>query len=637
MSVAAIAALWALFFVQAWQSPTMLDDWFQLGWCKGRALGLDLIAQVARYTYLHSNPRSGDSFLLLVDGSRAIHLVLTPLVEMLLLWAAFVVTFARRPGLGHRDLQLALFLQAMIWLAAPIPGLVYFFRPYTTNYLFAFAAMLCFFAPYRLELARPPGPRRRGWSGPMFVLGWLAGMGNEHTGPAALLAACACLVHAWRRGRSRAWMVAGALGLGLGVAMLRAAPGQAERYAGEANRVSLLGQIASRGVAGNYEVIAAFVGEAGWAIVLVVAAALWFVRHHQRAGAPLPAMPRDRLLAVAGFVAAAGAILVTLFASPTTTDRVLFAPAVVLACALAVVADHMLAVRQVRALITCACAVIFAYHAVRFVQVYAAGGAENRRRIAILRAARPGTVAMVPAYRTRRSRWFPADDFRIAAIREYVAHEVFDLAGIELDDRPMWAEPTPPEHFVASRVYDPPLPPELEASHPLPRHVASSVSAALVQLNRGLALGSWRSFDGHRLVRYAVDAVGTGLADPEQRPVHVIEWTPDAVRFLDGENIDDGDGQPAIRVAARALPSRWTEAFLVGCGRTTRVEPRRAADPPLDLIVPVTPACRGALTAVLCTPGACWFAGRYRYRGGSGRGPGSRWPASSPPRSWCTA
>lgn len=613
MAVAVIAALWAVLFVQAWQSPTLLDDWFQLGWCKGRALGPDLVAQVARYSYLHSNPRIGDLFLLLVDGSRAIHLVLTPLVQLLLVWAAFVVTFGHLPGLGHRDLQRAVFLQAMIWLAAPIPGLVYFFRPYTTNYLFAFTAMLCCFAPYRLELAQPPGPRRRWAAAPMFALGWLAGMGNEHTGPAALLAVAACLVHAWRRGRLRAWMVAGALGLGLGVAMLLSAPGQAERYAGEANRVSLLGQIASRGVAGNYGVIAGFLGEAGWAIVFVVAAALWFVRHHHRAGAPLPAMPRDRLVAIAGFVAAAGAILATLFASPTTTDRVLFAPAVLLACALAVVADHLFAVRQVRALIVGGCAIVLVYHAVRFVEVYAAGGAENRRRIAILRAARPGTVAVVPPYHTRRPRWFPADDFRVAAIREYVAHEVFDLAGIELDDRPMWAEPTPPEHFVASRVYDPPLPPELEASHPLPRHVPSSVSAALVQLNRGLALGSWRSLDGHRLIGYAVDAVGTELADPEQRPVHVIEWTPEAVRFVDGESIDD-DGQPAIRVAARTLPPRWTDAFLVGCGRTTPIEPRRAADPPGDLIVPVVLACRGALTAILCAPGACWFAGRYRYR-----------------------
>lgn len=610
----AIAALWAVFLVQAWQSPTLLDDWFQLGWCKDRGLGLDLIAQVARYSYLHSNPRIGDLFLLLVDGSRVIHLALTPLVELVLLWAVFVVTFGRRPGLGYRDLERALFLQAMIWLAAPIPGLIYFFRPYTTNYLFAFVAMLCFFAPYRLELAGPPGPRRRWRAGPMFALGWLAGMGNEHTGPAAVLAVGVCWIHAWRRGRLRAWMVAGALGLGLGVAMLLGAPGQAERYAGEANRVSLFGQITGRGVAGNYDVIAGFLGEAGWAIALVVAAVLAFVRHHQRAGTPLSAIPRDRLVAIAGFCAAAGAILVTLFASPTTTDRVLFAPAVLLVCALAVVADHLFAVRRVRALITGACAIVFAYHAVRFVEVYAVGGAENRRRIAILRAAQPSTVARVPVYRTRRARWYPADDFRIAAIREYVAHEVFDLAGIELDDRPMWAEPTPPEHFVATRVYDPPLPPDLDAAHPLPRYVASSVSAALVQLNRGLALGSWRSIDGHRLIRYAIDAVGLPFTDPEHRPVHVLEWTPEIVRFLDGESIDDRDSQPGLRVAARALPAGWTDAFLVGCGRTTRVEPRRDDASAGDAILPVFLACRGAVTAVVCAPDACWFAGRYRYR-----------------------
>lgn len=611
MGLAAIAALWAVLFVQAWQTPTLLDDWFQVGWCKGRALGPALIAQVARYDYLHSNPRIGDVFLLLVDGSRVVHLVLTPLVQLLLVWAAFVVAFGRRPRLDRRDLQLALFLQAMIWLAAPIPGLVYFFRPYTTNYLFAFTAMLCFFAPYRLDLARPPGPGRRWAVVPMFALGWLAGMGNEHTGPAALLAIGACLVQAWRRARSRAWMVAGGLGLGLGVAMLLLAPGQAERYAGEANRVSLIGQIAGRGVAGSYDVIAGFLGEAGWAIALVTAAVLVFVRHHQRAGAPLPALPRDRLIAIAGFCAAAGAILVTLLASPTTTDRVLFAPAVVLVCALAVVADHLFAVRRVRALITAACAVVVAYHAVRVVYVYAVGGAENRRRIAILRATRPGTVAVVPPYRTRDARWFPADDFRIAEIREYVAHELFDLAGIEFDEPPRWAQSTLPGRFVASRSYEPPLPPELAAAHPLPAHVPGSVSAALVQLHRGLALESWRSIDGHRLTRYAIDAVDLGFADPRHRPVHVVQWTPAGETFLDG-NVNEIEGWPAIRVSARTLPARWAEAFVVGCGRTDRVEPRPAADASGDVLLRVPLECRGSYIAILCAPDTCWFAGRFR-------------------------
>ena len=96
MFVAATAMLWSVFFVQAWQSTTLLDDWYQLGWYKGHALDAALVWRVARYNYLHGNPRIGDVFLLLVDGPRVIHLALTPVVQIALLGASFVVANANR-------------------------------------------------------------------------------------------------------------------------------------------------------------------------------------------------------------------------------------------------------------------------------------------------------------------------------------------------------------------------------------------------------------------------------------------------------------------------------------------------------------------------------------------------------------
>ena len=211
----------------------------------------------------------------------------------------------------------------------------------------------------------------------------------------------------------------------------------------------------------------------------------------------------------------------------------------------------------------------------------------------------------------QRSRWYPADDFRIAEIRDYVAHEVFDLQAIELADQPNWAEATPRGRFVATAAYDPPLPPELAAAHPLARYTPSSVAGALGQLHRGLALGAWRSVDGHRLVRYAIDAVEPDFADPRGRPVHVLVWTPEATAYLESDRNDDRNGQPEIRVSARSLPAGWTEAFLVGCGRTSRIEPRR--DEALaELVLPVALDCRESHAAILCAADACWFAGRYR-------------------------
>jgi hypothetical protein len=553
-------------------------------------------------------------FLLLVDGPRAIHVAVTPAVQLALLWAAFVVAFGRRPRPCYRDLELLVVLQALIWLASPIPGVIYFYRPFATNYLFAFATTLLVFAPYRLALAGPPGRRARWWPAPaMAALGWLAGMSNEHTGPAAIAAMCGCVIAAWRRRRLSAWMVAGALGLVAGYAMLMLAPGQAERYAGRAAKLDVIGLIAGRGVAGNYDILAGFLGEAQWAIDVVIAAALVFVGHYQRRrdAAPLPVMPRAQLLVIAGLAAAAAAIVVTLVVSPVTTERLLFAPAVLVAAALAVVADYLFAQRRVRTLVTAACAVILSYHAVRFIQVGAAARAENQRRIAILASSKPGTVAVVPAYRTARSRWYWGDDFRMAEVRAYVANELFDLAGIDYDERPIWAAPSPPEQFVASRVYEPPLTPELAAAHPLPRYIPSFTDTALGQLRRQLALAGWGSIDGHRLVRYQLDATGSGFDDPKRRPLRVLVWTPEGATFVDGGSYEDAEHQPAIRIWAPSMPARWTEAYVVGCGRTVAALVRYAPESGSDPLLPLDFACRGSYTAVVCDPEVCWLAGRY--------------------------
>jgi hypothetical protein len=601
--MAAIAALWGLFFVQAWQTPRQLDDWLQLGWYRGRGFDLALIAEVARSNYVHDNPRTGDVLLLLVNGPRAIHLVVTPLCELVLLWAVFVVSFGRRPQLANRDLARALVLQVLIWLASPLPGVLYFYRPFTANYLLAFVPTMCLLVPYRLALVEP-GPGARWWTPVMLVLGWLAGLGNEHTGGAAIVAVVACTIAVRRRGsRLHAWMIAGAIGLVVGYAMVLLAPGQAERYAGRAARYSALGLITSRGITGAYDIVVGFLGEVQWAVVLVLAAALAFVASHRRRGEPVPAMSRAQLGTIAALLGGAAVMLATLLGSPVAIERLLFAPAVLVAGALAVVVEHAFSVRRLRVVITAVAAVIFAYHAVRFVEISAAAHAENQARIAALAAAKPGSVAALPPYRTARSRWFFGDDFRNAGVREFAARELYGLRGAELEPRPIWAEPTPPETFFARRFYDPPLP-QAEAAPPAP----SFLDAALLELRQGLVNGGWGDVDGHRLVRYQIDASNSPLVDPRRRPVRMLDWTPDGPRFVYAEGLEDVDRRPSIHIWIPRAPAGWVDAFLVGCGRTTRIEPERSRD---DLLVPVELDCRGSYTAYLCDPDVCWFSGRF--------------------------
>jgi hypothetical protein len=258
--------------------------------------------------------------------------------------------------------------------------------------------------------------------------------------------------------------------------------------------------------------------------------------------------------------------------------------------------------------VTAVCALLFAYHAVRFVQVQISGHREAAHRRALIAAAAAGSVVRVPTYQTPRSRWFRGDDFRMAELREYVAHEIFGLAGIEYTTAPVWVQPSLPGTFVASRTYDPPLSPALEARAPLPPFASSFVTAVLVQLRLHLVLDDWRALDGHPLVRYQVDARDTGFVDPRQRPLHLVEWTPSQIRFVDAAAWADDNLEPQIRLWAPSMPAGWTEAYTVGCGATAPATLRPEGE---DLVVPVPLACRAPYLAVVCAPEACWLAGSF--------------------------
>jgi hypothetical protein len=259
--------------------------------------------------------------------------------------------------------------------------------------------------------------------------------------------------------------------------------------------------------------------------------------------------------------------------------------------------------------------VTFGYHAVRFVGVYWIARRENDDRIALLRDAKPDTVAVVPPYKSwRRSRWFWGDDFQYASLREYVANEVFDLANIRYDRHLHWVEPTPPDHYVATRVYDPPLPADASAAVAPVHYIPSFWEWTLVQLRRMIALRGLGEHDGHRLVRYTVDSEGLGFVDPSRRPaprpLHVIDWTPDKLTFVDGRAYDDSLGRPFLRIWKDSVPPRLTDSYLVACGETRKVELWPDLEEHLGPMVPITVDCRGTYTAVMCEPDACWFAGR---------------------------
>ena len=606
MFFAAVAVMWAFFFVQAVHTPTLLDDWYQLTWHRHHAFGPGSIWEYGHYNYFHFNPRIGDVLLLITNGPRWIHLVCTPVVQLALVPLAFVVAFARLPKPTLRDLQLLIVLQLAIWLIMPIPGIVYFYRPFATNYLWSFATMLALFAPIRLALASDDD-RPRVWLAPiMLVLGWCAGMGNEHTGPTAMLAMAGLLVLAYKRGKLRLWMVAGALGLFIGYPMLFLAPGQTQRYAGMATKSSPLKVLRERGVSGNGQIVLDFIGEAQLAIDLVILGVLVAVKRKR-----LGRFAQAHYLAVVGLIVAAGGIVCTQFASPTVGERLFLAPAVLFAAALAVVVAWLFEDARVRRGVMVVVGLLFAYHLVRFIDVLRDGYLENQARMELLAKAPDGSVVKIAPYALwKRSRWWWGDDFQYASLREYVANEVYDLRGIEYDRPLHWAEPSPPDRFVATRTFVPPLSPEEEA-RVTPHYIPTYWEWALVQLRRSRVLGPIGTLPGHALTRYTVDVADSGLEDPKHREVRVFDWTPVKLTFVDGRQYDDPAGRPWVRVWKDSVPADTEDAFVVACGHTSRVV---AEDDTLEHIgpkLPITLACRGTFTAYLCDAKVCWLAGRY--------------------------
>ena len=89
--IAAAIGLWLLFFVQAVNAPILLDDWFQLRYWRDHELGPSSIWQYGRDNYFHYNPRIGEVLLAIIHGSRAVHLILTPLVHLAVLPTLFVM------------------------------------------------------------------------------------------------------------------------------------------------------------------------------------------------------------------------------------------------------------------------------------------------------------------------------------------------------------------------------------------------------------------------------------------------------------------------------------------------------------------------------------------------------------------
>lgn len=427
--IAVVVPVWLVFVLCTHWEPVLRDGWGHFIWHRHNDVSLGGVWDFAKGSYLHNNPRLGQTFTLLMHTPGPYHAIVTPLVELALFYLLAILALGRWPSLRRTsDALLVATIIALVFACARSLGPMLFYRPFTGNYLFGLVVNLIWLVPYRLH---GEDPRRRGWwwTPLMLVLGLASGLCNEHTGPGFAVAGLFALVIYWRRGeRFVPWAIAGLIGLAAGGLLLLYAPGQEIRYNGLATQLSPLQRIVDRGARGNGKILFLLVL---YLLPSVLWLALGVVARLRGAG---ERQPRNRALAQLAVAGLALLIVVTLLASPKQGDRLYFAP-ICLACA--ALAGWLIARlgRPERIVAAALAAITITYTSYRLVTTYHSRGSEFVARMAVLEYTPPNGTATVAPYSDKRSRWVIGDDFVVDWLRGAIARE-FQIATIQLTTSP---------------------------------------------------------------------------------------------------------------------------------------------------------------------------------------------------------
>jgi hypothetical protein len=399
--------------------PVVLDGWFLVDW---HAQGNSFAAYVRSNwigDQVWSNPRLGQWAMFATYDHLAWHLAITPLFVVATYVLLLVHLRGRWPD-PARDGWALLLLVGIAVLGQPQFGVVLFYRPFHANYVIGLALQLAWLVPYRFALERAPGGNAIAKTTGMLVLGVVAGLCNEHTGPALVAATGLACIWLWRQGRLRVWHVVGLVAFTVAFLALVKAPAQATRYCGIGD-VPVLQRILARGVVNNLLIVVGLVTGAKW-MWLGLAAAWVAVRRR------VPLRPAIYWIAIGAVVS------VTMLASPKQGGRLLFAAVSFASIGVvlwleALAADHP----RLRAAITLVAVGAIGFALARTVTTTARSAADLDARHATIAAAKPGTVVEVPPLREKASRWFLGDDFDQDSLRHRIAvqHQLtaIDLAG----------------------------------------------------------------------------------------------------------------------------------------------------------------------------------------------------------------
>ena len=412
----------------AWE-PVRLDGWYLWFQYRARPFSLASWLDVVRFNYLHGNPRFGENVTNALYAPGAAQMFAHAALMIASFWILATLGLGRRPR--RDDVLYITTLLAMYLVAIPRVGPMLFYRPFFGNYIVGAMPAFGLLAMYHCYLRGRVQSRRRWLILPAFLLGVLGGLGNEHTGPAFIIAAAVAAYLAWRRGNLPLWMVAGVLGLAVGFLGLFFAPGQMERYAG-AGKVGVMTTVLSRSVGASLQIVWRAPATALWLVPWLMLVAVATGRTADPTAPTIWSRYRAGLANATGNATTFGIALVfativggTLLAAPLNGPRLYYATAAVLVCAAAAwVADAVGGARCRRRIVLAVLnSVVISGSSIGLVHTLWRERPVFARRMTVLLAAESGAPGVeVPSVPKGFRQWTMGEDFNDHNLRVAIAN-----------------------------------------------------------------------------------------------------------------------------------------------------------------------------------------------------------------------
>ena len=556
------------------------------------------------FEYTHSNPRVGQAFTYLAYKLYYFAPIATPLAFLALATAITVLGLGRWPHRRARDLGLWAIAIGFIWFSVPEIGKTMFCRAYSANYVYDAAILLWFLVPLRLATSGRSSPRA---CAAYAVFGVVAGMCNEHTGPAlcAFLVLYALWLERQRAGRpTLVW--AGAAGAIVGFALLFFAPGQGQRYDGLAEKMTLLGRLAHRGVVANLDILRGLLVAAAPLLCVIAIVSVVAVLDDR------PERPRPRTAArlIGLAMIAATVMAMTLFVSPKLGSRFFIVSTSLLLAGFLALADAVLDTRRRLAPFVVIAVLASIYAGFRTIPLYARVAREGAARMAALEAAKPHTVFHADAFdQVEESWWFYGDDFRDYHKREMVV-KYFDLANMVFNSfDPVAPLGTTGTRIVPHYVLDPPG--TLDAYGGFMMWPPKGFDLRELQHELEIAIASTRQLIAPtRLAQLELEVTFDGARPPLPEPrLLAARWTPQRLEMWPGKIVRHGFSTTREIVVPRQLARTDFDIYVTRVGgEVRRIGP---ASGPLHYI----PWAAGVYWVLACHPGECFVVAATRSGG----------------------